>query len=84
LETDEILRYADLLDLDVRRMADDLRSGVHLAKIRRDFRAGKVRSGVDGTPTFIINGRRFDGSWDRDGLVHAIREAASAGARPHA
>lgn len=33
---------------------------------------GGVRSGVNGTPTFFINGRRFDGNWSGDGLVVAI------------
>jgi len=39
-----------------------------------DFHSG-VRSGVNGTPTFFIEGRRFDGSWDENNLVHALKTA---------
>ena len=42
------------------------------ARVRADF-SGGVRSGVNGTPTFFINGRRHDDSFDYDTLVSAIR-----------
>jgi protein-disulfide isomerase len=42
------------------------------ARVRADF-SGGVRSGVNGTPTFFINGRRHDDSFDYDNLVSAIR-----------
>jgi protein-disulfide isomerase len=77
LGTDDLLRYAQLLDLDVPRMVDEIREGVHLAKVKKDFRSG-VRAGVNGTPTFFINGVRFDGDW-ATGLLDAIREAEAAG-----
>jgi protein-disulfide isomerase len=41
-------------------------------RVRADF-SGGVRSGVNGTPTFFINGRRHDDSFDYDTLVSAIR-----------
>ena len=34
-----------------------------------------ARSGVNGTPTFFINGVRFDGSWDPDTLTDAFTAA---------
>ena len=34
-----------------------------------------VRSGVNGTPTFFINGLRHDGTFDLDTLVDAIEVA---------
>ena len=50
--------------------------------MREDFMSG-VRSGVNGTPTFFINGERFDGRWDLPGLTAAIDKAVHthAGAR---
>jgi len=39
--------------------------------IREDF-SGGVRSGVNGTPTFFINGERHDGSYGFEDLVTAI------------
>ena len=44
--------------------------GVYRDRIDNDFRGG-VRSGVNGTPTFFINGLRYDGSYDFDGLLEA-------------
>ena len=46
------------------------------ARVRSDFNGG-VRSGVNGTPTFFINGHRHDGSFDFDSLVSAIQGAMS-------
>jgi protein-disulfide isomerase len=47
---------------------------VHAARVREDFRSG-VRSGVNGTPTFFINGVRHDGGYDLGALLAAIEEA---------
>jgi protein-disulfide isomerase len=44
-------------------------------RVREDFMSG-VRSGVNGTPTFFINGLRHDGSYERNELLAAIAEAA--------
>jgi protein-disulfide isomerase len=37
-----------------------------------------VRSGVNGTPTFFINGERYDGAHDLDSLLAALRSATKA------
>jgi len=42
-------------------------------RIKDDFMGG-VRSGVNGTPTFFINGERYEGSWEFEDLVEAIEE----------
>jgi protein-disulfide isomerase len=44
-----------------------------LPRIREDFTAG-VRSGVNGTPTFFINGERHEGSWQNEDLAAAIKD----------
>ena len=44
-------------------------------KVREDFMSG-VRSGVNGTPTFYVNGARHDGSWDAASLLGALQRAA--------
>jgi protein-disulfide isomerase len=64
LDHDSLLAYAKVVGLDVERFAEDLRNGTHAAKLRRDFTSA-VRSGLNGTPTFFIDGERFDGGWDR-------------------
>jgi len=76
LEVEDLLNYAGTLELDVRRFARELAHGEYLRKVRDDFRSG-VRSGVNGTPTFFINGQRYDGEWT-DGAVFiaALEQAA--------
>ena len=77
---DDLPGLAAALNLDVRRFVEDLVNHVHAPKVRQDFMSG-VRSGVNGTPTFFINGVRHDGSYDLASLMEAIEE--SVGAPPH-
>jgi protein-disulfide isomerase len=58
-----------------------LASGTYAPKVRSDFLGG-VRSGVNGTPTFFINGVRHDGTYAFDDLVAAIELQLYAGAQP--
>lgn len=74
-----LLEYAALLRLDLDRFERDLARSVYQPKVRGHFRSG-VMSGVNGTPTFFINGRRHDGPWDLPALYAAI-ETAMARAR---
>ena len=46
----------------------------HAGRIREDFLSG-VRSGVNGTPSFYINGTRYDNSWDVDTLYETLQSA---------
>lgn len=77
LEDADLLGYASKLGLDVDRFAKELESGLHAGRVRRDFRSG-VRSGVNGTPTFFINGLRYDAPWDLPTLLAAVRLAEKA------
>jgi len=74
LEDPDLLRYARNLELDVERFRTDLEAGTYAPRVRADFRSG-VRSGVNGTPTFFINGDRLDGSWYFNDLMDAIARA---------
>jgi protein-disulfide isomerase len=75
LELDDLLAYADALDLDVVRFARDLEAGMHLEKVRADVRSG-ARSGVNGTPTFFVDEVRFDAVPTVDNLTAAVLLAA--------
>jgi protein-disulfide isomerase len=72
LEPEDLVGYAELLHLDVPRFTTELTTRAHAKRIREDFLSG-VRSGVNGTPTFFINGVRHDGAHDFDTLLAAIR-----------
>ena len=69
------VQSATTLGLDVDRFTRDLTGHAYAGRVREDFLSG-VRSGVNGTPTFFINGRRYDGSWETNLLAAAIAEAA--------
>jgi protein-disulfide isomerase len=66
--------YARELGLDLERFGREMREHTHAWKVREDFTSG-VRSGVSGTPAFFINGARYTGASDLDGLLAAIEEA---------
>lgn len=76
LDAAALMAFAAALGLDLERFTDELRRRVHVRKVQEDFVSG-VRSGVRGTPTFFINGRRHDGSWDLPTLWGVLRDAAS-------
>jgi protein-disulfide isomerase len=83
LEAEDLLGYAKSIGLDVARFASELKAGTYEKRVRDDFRSG-VKSGVNGTPTFFVNGDRYDGSWaNKEAFIRALREAARpASARP--
>lgn len=64
---------ADQLDLSQGKLRAALASHEFLPRIRADFMGG-VRSGVNGTPTFFINGFRHEGSFEFEDMVEAIDE----------
>jgi protein-disulfide isomerase len=73
---DEDLRsYAEQLGLEVEPFDRELTEHVHAARVHEDFMSG-VRSGVNGTPTFYINGSRHDDSYDVETLLAALERAA--------
>lgn len=79
LEIDDLLGYAEAAGAPVLQVAADLSTGAMRERVERHRRAG-LDSGVAGTPTFFINGRRFHGDWsDADAFTAALRVAARLG-----
>jgi protein-disulfide isomerase len=77
LDDEHLEAYASSLGLDVGRFDRDMEGQEYLERVRADFMSG-VRSGVNGTPTFFINGLRHDGSYDLETLRAAIEAVARA------
>jgi protein-disulfide isomerase len=69
-----ILALAAQLALDPAELRAALAQGTYAPKVEADF-AGGIRSGVNGTPCFFINGVRHDDSWDARTLSAAIEAA---------
>jgi Na+/H+ antiporter NhaA len=70
----DIVRYADELGLDVDRFIEDLRKHVGAARVDADVSSADL-SGVSGTPTFFVNGRRHHGAFDIAALSAAVKAA---------
>jgi Na+/H+ antiporter NhaA len=77
LRVNDLYRHATALDLDLDRFSDDLRHRHGASRVARDV-ASADASGVSGTPTFFVNGRRHQGVYDIDTLTREVKAAAAA------
>ena len=76
LEDDDLIDYGRRLGIDI---AEDLRGGRYADKVREDMDEG-LRRGVQGTPTFFIDGEKYGGFYDVESLTWALEDAlASSG-----
>jgi len=75
LRDEDLRTYAERLQLDIERFDKEMAEQVHAERIHEDFMSG-VRSGVNGTPTFYINGVRHDDSYEAESLLDALERAA--------
>jgi protein-disulfide isomerase len=71
LADEDLAGYAAALRLDVKRFMSEVLSGAHEIRVREDFRSG-ARNGVNGTPSFFINGERYDGMRGVEELLAAL------------
>jgi protein-disulfide isomerase len=79
LSAESIAAASKELGLDVKRLVKDIDSRKFQEKVKRDF-SGGVRSGVNGTPTFFINGVRHDTDFELETLTEAIQAALTEAA----
>jgi Na+/H+ antiporter NhaA len=79
LKVRDLVAEADNLGLDVERFREHLRKRKGLAHIAEDVESADL-SGVSGTPSFFINGHRYQGAYDIDTLSKAVRLARARSA----
>ncbi len=77
LDDAHLVHYAVALQLDQGTFEREMTEHVYAKRVREDFLSG-VRSGVNGTPTFYINGVRHDASYALETLLAAIEGAMSS------
>lgn len=80
LEDEDLISYVAQLGIHPDWAAHSLETHTLAPRVREDFMSG-VRSGVNGTPTFFINGVRHDGPWDEPTLLEALQSAAMTAGR---
>lgn len=71
LDTDDLLRRCKALGLPADDLLKALESELYMPRIQENFMGG-VRSGVNGTPSFFINGARYEGAYDFDEMLAAV------------
>ncbi|MEO8880863.1 MAG: DsbA family protein [Gemmatimonadaceae bacterium] len=78
LDDEDVAGYAAAHGVTTGELDAAYAGGAFADRVRADFRGG-VRSGVNGTPTFFVNGERYDEDWtDVATFVAALRAAAKA------
>ncbi len=77
---DDLTGYAEQIGIDRDRFADALRRREYASRVSEDV-ASADESGVSGTPTFFINGRRHYGAYDIAALTEAVRAAKNRARR---
>ena len=71
----DLEQFAEAVGLDLQQYRQDMREQRALARIEEDVEGGE-RSGVQGTPTFFINGIQYRGAWEHDALLAALQAAS--------
>lgn len=73
LELPDLMKYAKSLNIASDELKISIENELFAQKIQNDF-IGGVKSGVNGTPTFFINGTRFNDSYEYENLVRALNQ----------
>ncbi len=68
----DLVKYAAKIGLDLEQFKADFEAPQFLEKTESDFENG-VRSGVNGTPSFFINGEKYDEDWDEVPFLAHLR-----------
>ncbi len=63
LNLESLFLYAKTIGLDLEHFKNDIQKNTLITKVEQDFESG-IRSGVNGTPSFFINGKKYNGDWE--------------------
>ena len=73
LDDSHLLQYAEKVGLDIERFKNDISRHAYASLIEQSLKSG-INSGVEGTPTFFINGVRYEDSWDLKTLSETLQK----------
>ena len=72
LDIEHIFLFAKTIRLGMERFQYDIQQNTSTEKVHKDFESG-IRSGVNRTPTFFINGEKYNGDWAEGQLLNDLR-----------
>lgn len=75
LDLDSLINHAELIGLDIDQFENDIRKNRYIDVVRDDLQSGK-ESGVKQTPTFFINGIKYEGPLNTNALLAEIKNSA--------
>ncbi len=67
-----LVKYAASIGADVEKFKSDFEKPETSERVEADFESG-IRSGVNGTPGFFINGRKYDGDWEGEEFLEYLK-----------
>jgi protein-disulfide isomerase len=67
LDDYHLLEYTQKVGLNIDKFKKEMSGHIYAPLINKSLKSG-IDSGVEGTPTFFINGQRYEDSWDLDTL----------------
>jgi protein-disulfide isomerase len=74
LDDHHLLEYAQKVGLNIDRFKKEMSGHIYAHQINKSLKSG-IDSGVEGTPTFFINGERYEESWDLDTLSSFLKKS---------
>lgn len=77
LDPDDMLLLAGKIGLDPDRFKTDIHNPDLIEKVEKDFESG-IRSGVNRTPSFFINGEKYEGDWQNGNLLNYLKSILQA------
>jgi protein-disulfide isomerase len=76
LDDRHLLEYAKKVGLDIDKFKKEMSEHIYAPLINKSLKVG-IDSGVEGTPTFFVNGQRYEDSWDLDTFTSFIKRSLS-------
>ena len=73
LDDSHLLQYAEKVGLDIERFKKEMSGHSYASLIEQSLKSG-IKSGVEGTPTFFLNGVRYEDSWDLKTLSETLQK----------
>lgn len=70
-----LIKYAAHISLNIEQFEADFEKEQYQNKVATDFESG-IRSGVNGTPSFFINGEKYNGNWDEIDFLNYLNGLA--------